>query len=184
MTILGEHSHPWFGIQTNLRKEHIAAAHLQFKGYHVYLPLYRKQKRWSDRLVEADFPLFPGYLFCRFDSRCSPIVTTSGVVSILGSRGCPEPIPEHEITAIQIMLRSGLPVGPHHYLREGERIRITKGALKGVEGLLVRNKNHSKVVVSIELLQRSVAVELDREAVRAASMIERFPSFSNAVSCY
>ena len=167
MTILSEQSSPWLAIQADLRKEKIAAAHLEFKGYQVYVPLYRKQKRWSDRLVQVDFPLFPGYLFCRFDSKCLPIVTTPGVVSILGCGGRPEPIPEGEIAAIQTMLQSGLPVGPHAYLRDGERVRINKGPLKGVDGLLVRSKSNLKVVVSVELLQRSVAVELDREAVNA-----------------
>jgi transcription antitermination factor NusG len=174
MTIVCEHSSPWLAIQADLRKEKIAAAHLEFKGYEVYVPLYRRQKRWSDRLVEVDSPLFPGYLFCRFDSRCAPIVTTPGVVSILGCRGNPEPIPEHEIAAIQTMLRSGLSVGPHGYLRAGERVRIDEGPLRGVEGLLVRSKSDFKVVISVEILRRSVAVELDREAVSSVSPLQRF----------
>jgi transcription antitermination factor NusG len=156
-----------------LKKEKIAATHLEFKGYQVYVPVYQKQKRWSDRCVKVDSPLFPGYLFCRFDAKCPPIVSTPGVVSILGCGGRPEAIPEAEITAIQTMLQSGLPVGPHEYLQVGEKVRIGQGPLKGVEGSLVRNKSNFKIVVSIELLQRSVAVELDREAVCATS-VERF----------
>jgi len=167
MTVVGEECRPWLAIQADLRKEKIAGAHLEYRGYQVYVPAYRKQKRWSDRLVEVDSPLFPGYLFCRFDAQCQPIVTTPGVVSILGCGGRPEPIPEGEIAAIRTMLQSGLPVGPHGYLRVGEKVRIEKGPLKGVEGLLVRSKSNLKIVVSVELLQRSVAVEIDREAVCA-----------------
>jgi transcription antitermination factor NusG len=168
MTVVDEHFRPWLAVQSDLRKEKVAAAHLEFKGYQVYVPLYRQQKRWSDRVIEVDSPLFPGYLFCRFDAKCLPIVTTPGVVSILGWGGRPEPIPEAQIAAIQTMLESGLPVGAHPYLQAGERVRIDKGPLKGVEGLLVKSKNHLKVVVSVELLQRSVAVELDRAAISAA----------------
>ncbi len=173
MTTMAEHAQPWVAIHADLRKEKIAAAHLEFKGYQVYVPVYHKQKRWSDRVVKVDAPLFPGYLFCRFDAKCLPIVTTPGVVSILGCGGRPEPVPEAEIAAIQTMLQSGLPVGPHEYLQVGKRVRIDKGPLKGVEGSLVRSKSNFKIVVSVELLQRSVAVELDREAVCATSLVDQ-----------
>jgi transcription antitermination factor NusG len=171
MTIIGEHSHPWVGIQANLRKEKVAAAHLEFKGYHVYLPLYQKRKRWSDRFVQSVCPVFPGYLFCRFDSTKPPILTTPGVVAVLGCNARPEPIPEHEIAAIETILQSGLPVAPYPYLREGDRITIMEGPLKGIDGMLVKSKNNFKVVVSVNLLQRSVAAEVDRDAIGLCSRV-------------
>jgi transcription antitermination factor NusG len=167
VSIGSDNSLPWFAIQTKLRREKDAAAQLEFRGYDVYLPLYKKHNRWSDRMVEVECPLFPGYLFCRVDcSRPFPIVTVSGVLSIVGRGRQPESIPEHEILAVDRMLQSGLLATPYPYLQEGERVMIVKGPLCGVDGLVVRNKSKCKVIVSINLLQRSVAVELDYDAVR------------------
>ena len=139
---------------------------LESRGYEVYLPQYWKQTHWSDRRREVSCPLFPGYLFCRFDSRLPPIVTIPSVVSIVGRGRQPEPIPEHEITNVQSMLQSGFTVALSPYLQAGEHVTILRGPLRGVEGLLVRNKERFKVVVSINLLQRSLAVEFDSDAVR------------------
>jgi len=160
---------PWYGIRTRSRFEKIAAKVLENKGYVVYLPLLESRRRWSDRVAEVHFPLFAGYLFCRFDPvQRLPIVTTPGVVSIIGLGKEPEAIPEEEIEAVQAVLRSGLAVGPWPYLREGERVRIVKGALDGLEGVLVKKKSQWRIVVSINLLQRSVAAEVDRDWVRPA----------------
>jgi transcription antitermination factor NusG len=166
MNITSQCVHPWICIQTQVRKETVAAAHLQFRGYEVYLPVYKKHKSWSDRIVTVECPLFPGYLFCRYDSAKPPIVTTPGVVSVLGSGGRPEIVPEVEIAAIQIMLRSGFAVLPHPYLQEGETVTITDGPLKGIQGIFVKNKSEMRVVVSVKLLQRSVAVDVDRQSVK------------------
>jgi transcription antitermination factor NusG len=166
MNINSQFTNPWICIQAQVRKETVAAAHLQFRGYEVYLPVYKKQKSWSDRIVTVECPLFPGYLFCRYDSVKPPIVTTPGVVSVLGPAGRPETVPEGEIAAIQTMLRSGLAVLPHPYLQEGETITITGGPLKGIQGIFVKNKSEMRVVVSVKLLQRSVAVDVDRQSVK------------------
>ena len=166
MNIVENTPHPWLGIQAHIRKEKIAAKQLEGRGYEVFLPQYRKQTQWSDRRIQVDCPLFPGYLFCRFDSRLPPIVTASSVVSIVGRGREPEPIPEHEISSVQSMLQSGYMVQPSPYLRVGDRIAISRGPLRGVEGLLVKNKDKLKVVVSINVLQRSVAVELDSDAIQ------------------
>jgi transcription termination/antitermination protein NusG len=162
---------PWFAVQTRPKAEKTAALQPKVRGYEVFLPVYRSRNEWSDRIAEVDRPLFPGYCFCVLDSdQPFRIVSAPGVVRIVGWGRRPEPIAENDIVAIQTMLRSGLPMGPHKHLTEGETITITKGPLRGVGGLLVRNKNNMKVVVSIELLQRSVAVELDYEAVSEASI--------------
>jgi transcription antitermination factor NusG len=138
------------------------------KGYESYLPLYRSKRRWSDRMVEKELPLFPGYVFCRFDPQFRlPILTTPGVVSIVSSGKTPLPIPHAEIASIRTAIASGLLVSPCAYLREGERVRVLEGPLEGVEGILVRQKNQSRIVLSVEMLERSVAVEIERDSVGA-----------------
>jgi transcription antitermination factor NusG len=161
----GENSGLWFGIQTKPKAEKVAAIQLKVRGYHVFLPLYQRHNKWSDRVVQVDCPLFPGYLFCRVDSRLPPIVAVPSVVSIVGRGRQPEPIPEQEIANVQSMLQSGFMVTSHPYLRVGDRVTIVKGPLCGVDGLIVKNKAKCKIVVSINLLQRSVAVELDSDAI-------------------
>ena len=138
------------------------AASFGGKGYECFLPVYRQRKRWSDRTVTTEAPLFPGYVFCRFDYwRRLPIMTTLGVVSIVGFGSDPAPIPDHEIQAIEKVLTAGFAAEPHPFLRIGQRIRITHGALRGVEGVLLRKKSEWRLVVSVNMLQRSVSVEID-----------------------
>jgi transcription antitermination factor NusG len=137
---------------------------LQSKGYEQYLPVYRRRQRWSDRIVETDRPLFPGYVFCRFDARKRlPIVSTPGVVSVVGFGSEPAPISDSEIEAVRAILRSGLAAEPCPFLREGQRIRVRRGSLEGLEGILLKKKSDWRIVVSVAMLQRSVAVEIDRE---------------------
>src|SRR6476620_10356495 len=122
----------WYGLRTKSRFEKVAAASLEYKGYKSYLPCYRSRRRWSDRVTEIESPLFPGYVFCRFDrSNRLPILTVPGVVSVIGVGKEPMPIPDHEIEAIETVLRSGLHSQPWPYLPDGQRIRIEKGALTG-----------------------------------------------------
>jgi len=155
---------PWYGIRTKFNHERVAAVVLQSKGYEQYLPVYRHRQRWSDRIVETDRPLFPGYVFCRFDARKRlPIVSTPGVVSVVGFGNEPAPISESEIDAVRAVLRSGLVAEPCPFLREGQRIRVRRGSLEGLEGILLKKKSDWRIVVSVAMLQRSVAVEIDRE---------------------
>jgi transcription antitermination factor NusG len=131
-----------------------------------FLPLYRSRRRWSDRTRVLDLPLFPGYVFCRFHPELLlPVVTTPGVVQIVGSGKQPHPIADEEIAAIQRMLHSGSEIEPWPYLKAGQKVRILDGPLFGVEGLLVEVKNRRRLVVSVHLLQRSVAVEVDRDCI-------------------
>jgi transcription antitermination factor NusG len=157
---------PWYGVRTKPKHESMAAGALQGKGYEQYLPLYRSRRRWSDRIVDSVVPQFPGYVFCRFDAtRRLPILTTPGVMSIVGFGQGPTPIPESEIEAIQFVIRSGLASEPCSFLHEGQRIRVTRGSLEGLEGLLLKKKSEWRIVVSVTILQRSVSVEIDREWV-------------------
>jgi len=156
--------HPWYGIYTRSNQEKMTATVLESKGYKQYLPVYRCRRRWSDRVVEDEKPLFPGYIFCRFDAKKRlPIITTPGVVSVLGFGNEPAPIAESEIDAVQTILNSRLSAEPYPFLREGRRIRVIRGALEGLEGILLNQKNEWRMVVSVTMLQRSVSVEIDRE---------------------
>jgi len=155
---------PWYGLRTKSNCEKLASAVLESKGYEQYLPLYRGRKRRWDRVVETQQPLFPGYVFCRFDAKQRlPIITTSGVVSIVGFGSEPAAIADHEVEAIQTVLHSGLPAEPCPFLREGQRVRINRGALENVEGVLLKKKTEWRMVVSVTMLQRSISVEIDRD---------------------
>ena len=157
---------PWFALQVRTRHENGVATYLQGKGYEWFLPLYKRRKRWSDRIKETEAPLFPGYLFCRFNPQDRlPILTTPGVTQIVGYNRIPVPVDETEINAIRRLVSSGVPNQPCAFFRVGSTVRIETGALRGLEGILLELKGKRRLVLSISLLQRSVAVEIDSEAV-------------------
>lgn len=159
---------PWYGVRCRSNYEKVTASVLVAKAYDPFLPSYKVRRRWSDRVVETYLPLFPGYVFCRFDlRRTAPILRSTGVVSIVGFGGVPAPIPDSEIEAVQMILRSGLVVEPCRFLKEGQRVRITRGSLEGLEGIVLKSKKEWRVVVSITTLQRSLSVEIDRDFVES-----------------
>jgi transcription antitermination factor NusG len=159
---------PWYAIQIQARLGSIASATLRGKGYEEFLPLYRSRRRWSDRIKELERPLFPGYLFCRFDvsDRLMPILTTPGVIGIVGAGKSPVPVDDQEIEAVRAVLRSGLMVQPWPFLSVGSRVYIEGGPLAGLEGIITNTDKVYRLIVSVNLLQRSVAVEIDREWAR------------------
>src|SRR5438477_5660555 len=158
---------PWFGLHIKSNFEKVVATILEAKGLEVYCPSFRSRRRWSDRVKEIEEPLFPGYVFCRFDpNNRLPILTTPGVVSIVGVARTPAPIAEDEIRTVQRIVASGLQARPWPFLQVGQRVVIEKGALAGTEGILLELKNRYRIVVSISLLQRSIAAELHIEVVR------------------
>ncbi len=160
---LAEPSLPWYALQVRPRWEKLAALALGQKGYDPFLPLYTSRNRWSDRYKDVSLPLFPGYVFCRFDlSRRLPVMTTPGILSVVGGR-TPVPVDSAELDAIATLVRSGLPASPWPFLKVGQRVRIERGALAGLEGILLSLKKDFRVVLSVSLLQRSVAVEIDRD---------------------
>jgi transcription antitermination factor NusG len=160
---------PWYAVRTRSNFERIASTVLAGKGYQQYLPTYRVKKRWSDRPVITELPLFPGYVFCRFDSKKRvPILSTPGVFAIIGFGNEAAPIPEEEIEAIKRVLESGLAAGPCPFIREGQRIRIKRGPLENVEGILLKKKSEWRMVISVCMLKRSVSVELDASWITAA----------------
>ena len=155
-------SQAWYALQVRARKETYVASQISSQGYESFLPTYRSIRRWSDRLKECEQPLFPGYLFCRFNfEQRRPVITTSGVIQIVGAGRSAIPVSNGEIHALQLAISSGLPRQPWPYLEIGQRVRINYGNLSGLEGLLVNLKGNHRVVLSVSLLQRSVAMEVD-----------------------
>lgn len=159
---------PWFGLHIKSNFEKVTATILEAKGLEVYYPSFRSRRRWSDRVKEIDQPLFPGYLFCRFDPQNRlPILTTPGVLNIVGIAKTPAPIAESEISAVQRVVASGLGACPWPFIHVGQRIVIERGPLAGAEGILLKFKNRYRIVVSVSLLQRSISAEIDLETVSA-----------------
>jgi transcription antitermination factor NusG len=162
---------PWFALQVRTRHESVVADFLEGKGYTSFLPSYKCKKRWSDRIKVKEGPLFPGYLFCRFDPQYRlPILKTPGVIQVVGYNRTPVPIDDAEIHAIQILVQSGFPNQPWPFLTVGERVQVESGPLRGLEGILVALKGKHRLVVSVTLLKRSVAVEMDFGLVRSLGM--------------
>lgn len=172
LAVSGAISFPWFALQVRTRHEQGVASHLGSIGFEWFLPLYKCRKRWSDRIKESEVPLFPGYLFCRLNPQDRlPILKTPGVLQIVGYNRHPVPVDEMEISALQRLVSSGVPNHPWPYLEIGEQVRIESGPLRGLEGRVVEFKGNHRLVLSVKLLQRSVAVEMDSafvESVRAS----------------
>lgn len=153
------------------RWEGCTALFLSGKGYETFLPEYRLTRRWGSKTRKVSAPLFPGYIFCRFDpQKRLPILVTPGVVSVVGRGRTPVPVEDSEIASIQTVISSGLPAEPWPYLEIGQKIRIEDEALRGLEGILVDFRGKRRIVVSVSLLRRSVALEIDRSRVRPAAL--------------
>lgn len=161
--------HAWYAIRTKSKCEASIAAHLEVNGYEYYLPLYATMRRWSDRIVQTKLPLFPGYVFCRMDptQQRVRVLNIPGVVSIVGFGDKPAPIPDSEIDAVESVLSSGLAAEPHAFV-EGQRIRVSRGRLAGLKGVVMQQKSGWRLVVSLTMLQRAIAVELDRDWITTA----------------
>ena len=159
--------HPWYVLRVKSNCEKFVACTLRHKGYTEFLPVCAEAHRWSDRLKEVQVPLFRGYVFCRFDAkRRLPILKIPGVIGAVGVGGVPEAVAEGEIAALQAVVASGLLLQPWPFLAVGERVVIQHGPLRHVQGMLTEIKGERKLVLSISLLQRSVAVQIDRADVR------------------
>jgi transcription antitermination factor NusG len=156
----------WFALRVRPRAEKIVAQALRAKGFEEFLPLRRHRRAWSDRVVELQVPLFPGYVFSRFDvERRLPLLTTPGVISVVGTARRPDPVEDSEIHALQVLVRSQLQIDPWPYLHIGHKVRVLRGPLAGAEGILTAVRSPRRLVVSVTLLQRSVAVEIGEDSV-------------------
>ena len=156
----------WYAVQTSPRHEKVVAETLKHKGYEQLLPLYKTRRQWADRIKELELPLFPGYVFCRFNRKILvPILNSPGVRDIVRIGRELAPLDDDEISSLRIAVSSGLTCMPWQQLEPGERVRIGFGALAGATGTVVQVKNGIRVVLSVSLLNRSVAVEVDIDAL-------------------
>lgn len=157
----------WFAVYVQARHEKVVAASLVGKGFESCLPLRRTLRTWSDRRTVVEEPVLPGYVFSRFDSEVRvPILRTAGVVRIVGAGNQLIPLEAEEVTALQLLERTKAAVEPWPYLGQGDWVCIEDGPLKGLTGIVTESKKGLRVVVSVSLLQRSVAVEISRCHVR------------------
>lgn len=153
----------WYAVRVRSNFERATAQSLDCRGIKCFLPLYKARRQWSDRVKEIDLPIFTGYVFCHLEEpRFLPILETPGVVQVVGTGATPVPVEAHEMAALRQIAGSGKETMPWPYLTVGQRVRLRTGALKGVEGILANADGRVRVVVNIELLQRSVAVSVER----------------------
>jgi transcription antitermination factor NusG len=152
----------WCAVYTRHQHEKTVSEVLESKGFEVFLPLYDSTRRWKDRRKVLSLPLFPCYVFVRGAiERRLPVLTTPGVHMIINRGEKIATVPEEEIDAIRRTVEGQFRVEPHPFLRCGERVRVVRGSLEGVEGVLIRKKNLYRLVLSVDMLAQSVAVEID-----------------------
>jgi transcription antitermination factor NusG len=157
----------WFAVSVKTRRESFISEVIREKGFEGFSPSYVSRRRWSDRFKSVELPLFPGYVFCRLDARDRlPILTIPGVFQFAGIGKSPVAIDDAEIEVIRSAVESGHNTEPWPYLKIGQRVRLEEGPLAGLEGIFVESGRHRRIVVSVDLLMRSVAVTIDREWIR------------------
>lgn len=167
---LQENAHPWFAIRVKSNHEKSVCTHLAMRGFEVFLPVCRTRNRWADRYKLVETPLFTGYVFARLDrTRPHGVLSTPGVLQIIGSGRQPEPVLEEEIAAIRRAVDANCQLRECDFFVKGHRATVMSGALSGLEGTIVSLKQESRLVLSISLLQRSVALEIDGNIVRVES---------------
>jgi len=152
----------WYAVYTAPRHEKRVAQNLSLRGLNCFLPTYRSVRRWKDRRKELELVLFPGYLFVQItrENRLQ-VLQVPSVVSLISVNGQPAPIPDREIEGLRRVLSSPARVEPWAYLAVGQRVRIHGGPMAGLEGILMRRKESLRIVLSIELIMRSLSVEVD-----------------------
>jgi len=152
----------WYAAYTCANHEKRVAQQLIERQVEHFLPLYRSVRRWSDRRMQIDLPLFPGYVFVRLALRDRVrVLQIPSVVRLVGFGGLPTALPDQEMEAMRNGLLRQLRLEPHPYLTIGRRVRLTSGPLMGLEGILVRRKGLLRLILSLDLIQRSIAVEVD-----------------------
>ncbi len=157
-------SRAWFALYTRHQHEKAVAQLLCRKGVEIFLPLYNAAHRWKDRIKQLSLPLFPNYVFvlAGYDRNIDiDILQTPGIYDFVRRGGLPAPIPGEEIDAVRRVVERGLSVEPHPFLKSGDRARVKSGPLEGLEGILIRKKNFHRLVLSVDLLLRSISVEVE-----------------------
>jgi transcription antitermination factor NusG len=159
----------WYAIYTSANHEKRVQEQLERRRVESFLPLYQSVRRWKDRRVRLQLPLFPGYVFARLALRDRlQVLQTPGVACLVSFDGKPATLPADEIETLRVSLAGGTRAEPHPYLTLGRRVRLESGPLAGLTGILVRRKSRARFVVSVDLIQRSVAVEIDEADLRAS----------------
>ena len=154
----------WYAVHTRARHEKVVAAHLHARGVETYLPLVSEIHRWSDRRKRVQVPLFSGYAFihtCESAATATAVAQIKSVVRIVGAQPSGTPIPDAEIEAVRRLLSHNIPCVNYPFLKVGRRVRIHGGALEGLEGSLLAVQGTTALVVSIELIQRALAVRIE-----------------------
>ena len=158
---------PWFALRVKSRCEKLVHSTLSGKGYSTLLPVYRVKRKWGGRDFKVELPLFPGYTFAAFDpEKRLPVLTTPGLMHLVGIGKAPYPLDEAEVDNIRRVVESDLDAQPWPFLQAGQQVEIHDGPLRGVSGLLLQIKRKQQLVVSVTLLQRAVAVEIQTDWVR------------------
>jgi transcription antitermination factor NusG len=164
-----EHALPeqkWYALTVPYQHERQAEKALKSKGLETLVPVYRSQRRWSDRVKDVEIPLFAGYVLCQFDlTERIRVLDTPGVSKIVGFGGAMTALEDCEVTGIQRLMALKVPLAPWPYLKPGDRVRVEHGPMRGLEGTLLRTKDTMHLVIGVELLQRSIAVEVDRDSI-------------------
>lgn len=159
----------WYAVSTRSRHEKSVEDLLQRKRIETFLPLYETVRRWKNGDHRVQLPLFPGYAFVHIALRDRlQVLKVPGVARLVGFSGSPTPLADDEVESLRQALAAGMKAAPHPYLTVGRQVRITAGPLTGCEGILVRRKGTVRVVLSIDLIQRSVLVDLDANALEPA----------------
>lgn len=159
----------WYALYTCARHEKRVAEQIERRRFSCFLPLYRSVRRWKDRRKELDLALFPGYVFVRMSlANKLRVLELPGVVQFVSFNGKPAALPPEEIEALRDRLSHRARIEPHPYLRTGRKVRVRSGPFEGLEGVIVRRKDRCRLIFSIDLIQRSLAIELDEADVEAA----------------
>jgi len=154
----------WYALRTRARHEKRVDLELQGKGIESFLPLLNESHRWSDRQQVVSVPLFPGYVFARTQNKLEHrvrVLRTTGVIGFVGFRGMGIPIPEEQIHAIRSVVEERISFGPYAFLNVGQRVRIVGGSLHGIRGIISEKKGETSLVISIDLIQKSIAIRVD-----------------------
>ncbi len=160
----------WFALVVKPRHEKVVESTLRTKGVETFLPLYSELRQWADRKTDVSFPLFPRYVFGRFDAGSrSKILSTPGLIDIVRCGKEPAPIPDSEVAALQIAVNCGQPLEPWPHLAVGEVVEVDGGPLMGLTGRVLDIKNSARLVLSVNLLNRSILIEIDRQWIRPLS---------------
>jgi transcription antitermination factor NusG len=158
----------WFALRVKSNREKITATALRGQGYEEFVPMYRRSRRYSGRTRIIELPLFPGYVFCRFAKHNRrPILMHPGVLHVVGIGKEPMPVDSNEIASIRLIAKSPFYAEPWPFIAVGEQVEVTSGPLAGAQGIILAVKNNCRLVASLTLLQRSIAVEVDREWIQS-----------------